>query len=280
MSDERIERTFQVNQPARLEVRNIRGSVEIRPGEDGVISIIAVKQEHFGDTSGTQIELTQEADGLVKAITRFPDPAWAWLTFSWPCKVDYVIKAPRNCSLKVKSVSNSALVEGFEGEFNVDTVSGEVTLSNLNGPIRMHSVSGAASLSGLTGSMNLGTVSGKINAERVSGPLQLDTVSGDVRLSESDLASVQAKTVSGQVRVQTPLNAGPYRFGSVSGGIFLQVPADSHCTAELHTISGRVSTTLPQTASSRQNRTQVVDIQGGGVKVYLNSVSGELSMAS
>ena len=43
MSDENFEQVFQVTGPARLEISNICGSVEIRPGADGVITVKAEK---------------------------------------------------------------------------------------------------------------------------------------------------------------------------------------------------------------------------------------------
>ncbi len=92
---ETIEKTFKVTAPARLLVNNIRGSVEIARGDEGVIQISAIKHSHSGDEKRTQIEITQEADGTVKAATHYPDGGWNWMFGSQPCEVDYVMKAPQ-----------------------------------------------------------------------------------------------------------------------------------------------------------------------------------------
>ena len=275
-----IEKTFQVASPAALDLSNIRGSVEIRPGEEGVIRITAAKDTSSGDAKGTQIELTQEAGGTVKVVTRFPDGAWSWLFGSFPCRVDYVVQAPRKCSLKVNGVSNSTVAGGFEGEFNFHSVSGAMTLRSLSGPVKVNTVSGDVELSELAGDLHMTTVSGKIVGRRVSGQVHLNTVSGRVSLEESNLPAVDATTVSGGMVYQTAFGQGPYRFNSVSGDVELRVPAETRCSAEVQAVSGKLFTKLPATSISKQNGSQSAEIQGGGVRVHLHSVSGNLSLAS
>ncbi len=277
---ESFEKTFTVSSPARLNLSNIRGSVEIRPGPEGVIHVIAAKQTGWGDPKSTEIEMTQEADGSGKVATHYPEAWWGWIIGSFPCSVDYTVEAPRNCSLKVNGVSNSAKAAGFEGEFDFHSVSGEMTLRDLKGPMKISTVSGKLELEALAGEMRLHTVSGRIAGRRLEGRLHLDTVSGRVGLEESNLISAEAGTVSGGMDFQTPLGEGPYRFNSVSGDVQLLVPAETRCSAELHAVSGGINTRLPATSTSRRNGAQMVEIQGGGVKVYAHSVSGNLSLVS
>lgn len=275
-----IEKTFTVASPARLELSNIRGSVEVHPGEEGTIRVHVTKDANSGDASRTEIELSQASDGSVKVATHFPEGAWSWLFGSFPCRVDYVVQAPRNCSLKINGVSSKAIAEGFEGEFSFHSVSGEMTLRNLSGPVKVNTVSGAVELAELTGDLNLTTVSGRVSGKHIQGPVHLNTVSGRVALDESSLSSVDATTVSGRMEYQTAFGAGPYRFNSVSGDVELLVPPETRCSAELHAISGKLFTKLPATSIAKQNGNQTAEIQGGGVNIYLHSVSGNLSLVS
>jgi DUF4097 and DUF4098 domain-containing protein YvlB len=277
---ETIEKTFTVPTPAHLNLSNIRGSVEVRAGEEGIIHVTTVKHTGSGDADRTVIELSQETDGTVKVTTRFPEGAWSWMVGSFPCRVDYIVRAPRKCSLKIKGVSSETSAEGFEGEFSFSSVSGEMALRDLSGPVKVNTVSGEMELADLAGELCINTVSGEISGKRLSGPLHLDTVSGKVSLEESSLPSAEATTVSGEMTYQTALGEGPYRFNSVSGDVELMVPSETRCSAELRAISGKLSTKLPATSTSRHNGNQTVEVQGGGVKVYLNSVSGNLSLVS
>jgi hypothetical protein len=257
---ESMEKTFYVSTPAHLAVSNVSGSVKIATGVDGVIRVTAIKRPNTGDEKRTEIELTQEADGTVKAATHFPDGGWAWMFGSLPCDVDYVIKAPRQCSMRVNGVSSSALVDGFEGEINLNTVSGEITLRTLKGSIRIHAVSGDT------------------DGESLSGTLEADTVSGDVLLKESSLGSIKGKSVSGDMRITSPLAEGPYDFKSVSGDVRMIMPPETRCTGELHSLSGDLVSAFPTSGFSSNHGSQTILVQGGGVKVSLNSVSGDLSL--
>jgi len=260
MTPETLEETFQVTGPARLNLSNIRGSVDLRRGEDQHIHVTAVKQAHSGDVDGTEVEWSQAADGAVTIATHFRDAPWSWLLGSHPCCVDYVVKAPRTCSLKVKGVSSTISVEGFEGEFEFHSVSGEVSLHDLTGPVRIHTVSGA------------------VSAEDLKGALHLETVSGDAELKSGNLPSVEASTVSGKVDLQTPLGQGSYRFRSVSGDVHLRVPPESRCSLELHTLSGEIRTDFPQRSAFRTHGSRVAEVRGGGVQISLNSISGDLRL--
>lgn len=55
MSQETIEQTFIVEGPAQLTVINIRGRIDIQPGEDGKISVSAVKHMKSGNAARTEI---------------------------------------------------------------------------------------------------------------------------------------------------------------------------------------------------------------------------------
>jgi hypothetical protein len=257
MSDETIQQAFTVSSPARLKLSNICGSVDVQPGEDGTISVEATKCLDTGDADRTEVRMTQAEDGGVEVETHFRE-GWRLLNFSRPCKVDYVVRVPKVCNLKGRCVSSMASVQGLQGDLDIASVSGEVTVKELSGSVKID------------------TVSGDVVGEKVSGVATLKTVSGQVRLSDSQLASVEGSTVSGDMLLQIPLSDGPYRFHSVSGSVRLVVPADTHCTAEISSVSGRVTTALPLTSHHRSNGKHVAEVQGGGVKVCMNSISGNL----
>jgi hypothetical protein len=259
---ESMEKTFNVSSPASLSVGNVSGSVDISTGEEGIIRVSAIKRPNSGDEKGTEIELTQEGDGTVKAATHYPDGGWAWMFGSHPCDVDYVIKAPRRCSIRVNGVSSTVRVDGFDGEVTVNTVSGEITLGTLNGSTRIH------------------TVSGDVDGKSLNGTFGADTVSGDVLLKECSLGSIKGKSVSGDMRITSPLAEGPYDFKSVSGDVRMIMPPETRCTGELHSLSGDLVSAFPTSGYSGNHGSQTILVQGGGVKISLNSVSGDLSLDS
>ncbi len=260
MTEETIDKTFNVTGAAMLELNNICGSVQILPGQEDLIQVTAVKHLHSGDENLTRIEITQGTDGTVRASSLYTDSVINLLCSMKPCDVDFVVKVPLNCSMKLNGVSNSVKVEGISGAFKVKTVSGDVSLRELNGEIRLHAVSG------------------NIYGEHLTGSLHLDIVSGDVAMDDSAFQSIRAETVSGNLQLQTALTEGPYQFHSVSGDICLWLPADTGCLAELHSMSGDLVSVFPVSATSHSLVHQVVKIGDGGTQVLVNSVSGSLRL--
>jgi hypothetical protein len=238
-------------------VSNISGSVEVLPGEDGVIAVTAVKHPHTGDLERTEVIISQAEDGKVKAEVKYRE-SWRFLGGSKPCQVSFTVRVPHQCAVQASGVSNSLSVHDLAGEIEVSSVSGQVTFSELSGTVKIN------------------TVSGDVDGGSLRCNLHFNTVSGDIRLKDSSLPEVTGHTVSGDIALQTQLAEGPYKVDSVSGDVRLVVPVDTRCTAHVTGISGRVHTAFPQTGYKRSNGTHIAEIQGGGVPVKLHSVSGDL----
>jgi hypothetical protein len=221
----------------------------------------AVKHLETGDADVTEVVMAQAEDGSVSVETRCDGLSWLWLARR-PCKVDYVVRLPRLCSLQVSGVSNSASVQDVEGDLSISSVSGPLSLKDLSGTLRVK------------------TVSGRVTGENLSGPLKLETVSGHASLREARLPSVDASTVSANLFLHASLGEGPFRFHSVSGEVQLFVPSDSRFSILSHTISGRCHTSLPATASQVRTGRRRVDVQGGGTEIRHDSISGNFTLAA
>jgi DUF4097 and DUF4098 domain-containing protein YvlB len=255
MSDETIEKSFQVSGQTRLVISNIRGSVTIQPGEANVIEVKAVKHGGF-DNGNFTVEMNQDPDGTVRVETRNKE---SWFGFiSHPPKVDYSVHVPQGTKIDASGVSNNLNVSNLEGEFKLKTVSGDIELTNLTGPFKFRAVSGA------------------ISGSQLSGALELGTVSGRAKILESNFPSADANTVSGDLILQTPIAAGPYQFSSVSGAVRMLVPAQTHCNAELNSVSGSIRSSLPVNSSTLGHGFKTAQLGEGGTLVRLKSVSGSL----
>jgi hypothetical protein len=256
MSEETIERTFQVGTPARLIISNVRGSVNVQPGEAGVIIVKAFKHGNSSNASNV-VEMTQDSDGTVRIETRYNESFFGLL--SHPPKVEYSIRVPQDTHLEASCISSSLNVSGLAGVFKLKTISGEMEVTNLTGPFK------------------LGGVSGDITGSHLAGVLELSTVSGRVKLLQSEFPTADASTVSGDLILQTPVLAGPYAFSSVSGSVRMLVPPDTHCNAELNSVSGNIRSSLPASTTSIGHGMKITQVGSGGTSVRLKSVSGGLS---
>jgi DUF4097 and DUF4098 domain-containing protein YvlB len=262
MSIETFENTFEVKAPARLRVSNVRGHVDVQPGEEGIISVTAVKHQGSGSNGKTQIFVGQESDGLVVAEAKYENSITNLFGMIKPSKVDFTIRVPQACSVKINCVSSSATICGLEGDFEVQGVSGDINLANLNG------------------NFNFSNVSGKIAAKHLDGPLEMNNVSGKVQITESQIPKMIGKTVSGSATIETPLTDGPYEFKSVSGNMSVVTPEDTSCTVYIKSVSGKAKINLPVTGRSGIHNKQVIEVAGGGPEISMKSVSGILKVGS
>jgi len=258
MTVEIIEKTFICSESPVLTLSNIRGSVHIQPAQNGQITVIASKNVKSGDAENTRVELSQSADGSVNASTHY-DKSGIRILSTWrPCKVDYDVRVPEDCSLKIRGESNSAVIEGISGRMDISSVSGVLDCRSLSGEFKVK------------------TVSGDVSGESLSGPIQLGTVSGDIKLKNCDFPSLKGKTVSGDMLIETPLGDGPYDFNAVSGDIKLEIPPLPGVTIHSSSLSGDIRTTSQILNLNQSRNNRKVDVQGGGVEIHHHSVSGDL----
>lgn len=257
MSIETLERKFTVSGSASLSLSNIRGSVKVRPGEEGEITVNASKHIKTGDPENTRIDLSQTDTGEVKVATRYDNKGFRFFRKHHPCKVDYDVRVPEECTLNLRGVSNSTSVEGISGKKNIKSVSGDVNLDLLKGELRLK------------------TVSGDVDGTKISGAAHLETVSGDIKIMPADFPTLRGKTVSGDLEIESPLGDGPYTFNSVSGDIKFSVPQLRGATIHSHTLSGNVSTSGPVSGLKHSGGNQEIVILDGDVEISHKSVSGD-----
>jgi hypothetical protein len=255
-----LERTFDLTGRARLTLLNVRGEIDLQPGEPGRITATALKHPGRG-FDRTEIEMTQAPDGAVTIATRYVDdlvPRFLGFARGDPARVDYVVRVPPACDLELSFVSGPALVAGLEGDLKIRGVSG---------PLR---------LSGLAGRLDVKTVSGPVHGQglRLAAPLALGTVSGDVWLADSHLPGVDASTVSGRLRLALGTTSGAYRLKSISGNVYLTLPAEAHCDVHVTSVSGGLRSRLPR-ASQAGQPTASVSFHSVSGHLYLDPAGSE-----
>jgi DUF4097 and DUF4098 domain-containing protein YvlB len=221
-----------------------------------VSEVKAVKHGNF-ESANHMIEMTQDTDGTVRVETRPNETLFGFL--SHPPKVEYSVRVPQGSQLEASCVSSSLNVSDLGGVFKLKTVSGDIELASLTGPFKLNAVSGDISGSHLAGVLDVGTVSSR------------------ARLMESDFPTADGSTVSGDLILQSPISGGPYHFSSVSGSVRLLVPPDTHCNAELNSVSGSIRSSLPATTTRMGHGLKITQVGSGGTLVRLKSVSGSLT---
>jgi DUF4097 and DUF4098 domain-containing protein YvlB len=264
-TEERIEKAFNVGEHPRLSVSNIRGSIKVQTGSEDTIQITAAKHVDAGrDPAHTVVEIFQDEDQVV-ARTRHhkQDRGLKRLEGNKVCQVDYVVVVPTACDVDINQVSGAIHVNGISGQVAVNAVEGDVEVSNI------------------TGQANISAVSAAVEGSYWNGRATVNTVSGSVQIADAQLSRVKARTVSGDLSLDTTVDeSGRYDFHSVSGDVTLYLPSERGVESRGTTISGRLVCQLPHELTQRVRGGWRATVNGGGPPVRFHSVSGDLVLES
>ncbi|MFW6268156.1 MAG: DUF4097 family beta strand repeat-containing protein [Marinilabiliaceae bacterium] len=102
--------------------------------------------------------------------------------------------------LSLKSVSGDVTVSGIEGKTKLQSVSGVIRASELGGPLTAKSVSGDQHLSGIKGFLTTGSTSGNVSVDMVEGQAEISTTSGNIS-GRNLLGGVSVKSTSGDANL-------------------------------------------------------------------------------
>jgi DUF4097 and DUF4098 domain-containing protein YvlB len=184
-------------------------------------------------------------------------------------------------------VSGSLQLHGVKGELRGETVSGDVTGSGLGRVATLKTMSGDVRVNGVEsdGPLVLSAMSGHTMIENLKArSVEANSVSGDVRLRGCTCDRVHLASVSGDLEYAGQITrSGRYEIKTHSGGIRLMVPANSGFEIDANSFSGDISFDPPITTILSQGRRGPMPgrlahgvIGNGGAFVELSSFSGDI----
>jgi len=160
-----------------LKISNIWGTVRVRPGPDGQISITvdekrtAPDQERFERSLQLlSLDIETSADE-VSIIVGEQTRQWWRMNPCSGCRVDYQfdVTVPEGTRLELGTV--------LDGAIDVNGVAGTVSASNVNGPIKVRKASGCESLESVNGELDVSF------EQAPSGDCDIETINGDITLA-------------------------------------------------------------------------------------------------
>lgn len=255
-----VEEQFSVESNPEFSLGTVSGRVSIEPSSEPVIRVRARKYGRRHAVENTRIEFSRERDVVT---VRTKSESRGILGRDTVCSVDFDISVPPGCRI------------------GVDTVSADVDLRGIGGALDVHTVSGRVSVDTASDSVSITTVSGDVTGHVLDGMLRLATVSGNALITDSTFGELEVESVSGRLELQAALSpAGRYHATTVSGGLKFQIPDGTGVTVHLASVSGRIDSDLPSRIEKLGFGAWQATINGGGAELHLNSVSGNVSIAS
>lgn len=245
----------------QLRLRTIRGTVSV-VGTDGPARL------EVTEIVGDGLVVRQSPDGTLDvgyddwSIPRGPIAFWL-KRGKWRRKAVVSLAVPRDCSVDLGVIAGPVMVSGLKDRVYVRVISGDITLTRLDGPV------------------DTDTVSGSIEAHGVSGTLRMHTISGDLTLVEGTGSTVYADTTSGSVTCDlTQEMIGNVRLSSVSGEIVIRAPETSDMRVHLQATSGRTASDFTQLSRHGVPGMFITSgILGAGTgELWATTVSGHVSL--
>jgi Toastrack DUF4097 len=250
----------------RFYLSNVIGDVKVTGSAGRSVEVSAIKKPgRHGDPADVTIETVELDDGVALCV-RYPasrrgnhssDASRAKNPCSWEgrwegngdrndTEVNFTVKIPAGLRLHIGTVSGDVSGGGLEGELDLQSVSGDVTLEGGKGPT-----------------------------------IDLETVSGDVRLLDVASKDVSGHTISGEITFRGPVqDGGSYDFATTSGDIDLNLPERPNATLSAATFSGSFSSDLAVDRPANRHRRSRYDATwgSGSAKLYLETLSGDLAI--
>jgi DUF4097 and DUF4098 domain-containing protein YvlB len=241
-SDVEIDETIEVGAGAELVITTMGGDVRVRGADGNRIRVKAEGESRLPETPRVE----REGNRVI-----FNAPAGS--------EIDVEATVPRDCSVTVNT---------HEGDVDIDNA----------GAVEVKTINGDVTALGISGSCTVTTGQADATIERLSGALTFHTVNGDLDVSDSYLRSADLHSVDGDLTVDASLGHGPFRLQTVNGDVELALPARDGAEIHFHTANGDISCDLPAQVSTASSREWHAQINGGGPRVDIETVNGDLEI--
>ena len=166
---------------------------------------------------------------------------------------DLELNVPRKASVRVQTRDGNISIIDVSMAF-AGTQNGDVSVAKISHAVEVASVGGSISVKDSTGRTSITSISGSIEAINVrpagsADPFEAVSVTGDLMLDRISHALLNARTVTGNVRMAGPLaQQGRYEFKTLSGDVILTLPVNAsfHLSAKIAQ-DGEIVTDFPLT---------------------------------
>jgi hypothetical protein len=294
---DRTTRTLKIGSTGELDVSNIAGDIVITRGggNEATVEIVKTARGRTVEEAREMLGLVQvdvaERNGRGEIKTRYPsDEGRRNNRRNINVSVSLTITAPAGARVMAHSISGNLKSTDIKGDLTLETVSGNVDISNGGRITSAKSISGNVNIleTEAEGTIEAGSISGTVAARRVTARrLSLSSISGNIVLDGVTAERVDAQSMSGNVEFQGPLaRNGRYELKSHSGDVRVTVAGNTGFELDASSWSGSVRSDISltergsDTSNSRGRRRALHGVFGDGSAVLnLSTFSGSIVVA-
>jgi hypothetical protein len=238
---EEIHQTYELAPGARVEVSSISGPVEVQTSDTNAAEVHIVRSaESKASLACSRMVIEHSPNRLVIRTERDRESGCR----DQRGRQRVLLRLPRSVN------------------FQASSISGNVTVGEVEGSVRLSSVSGSVRVASVAGTLHLNSISGGVEVAQAEGYTDISSVSGSVELAISRL---------GERGVD---------INSISGRVELRLLGDVDADVSVDSISGNVETDLPDVTVNKVGSSSFrARIGAGGTPISISSVSGSVRFA-
>ena len=209
---------------------------------------------------------------------------------------DLTVKVPDGKKVNIYIGVGRIDAENINGDFRLDTHSGEVTAHRVSGSLLVDTGSGRVTVSDIDGDLDVDTGSGSVRLSNVSGNyvrvdtgsgrvtghaieagrLEIDTGSGGINVEEVRAEDIKLDTGSGSVTIGLLSDVRNLVIDTGSGGVTVHVPRTLNAEVEIDTGSGGISVNVPIDYRRKERSYVRGTIGNGNGRIYIDTGSGSV----
>ena len=291
-----FDKSLDVSGPLHLEISDVSGDISITGAADGKVHVhgdVHASGMGFGNpqqrvnqiVANPPIELRGDSLRIGKQVARLHNVS-----------VTYTVEVPRTTAVVTSSVSGSITVRNVQGPLQAESVSGSLRAHDIGRDTRLSSTSGSIEVENCDDDVRGNSVSGSVEVINVKGDVTAHSVSGNVTVrgpggrvdSNSSSGSlevrganndVKAHTASGRVEISgNPSGNSFWDLKTMSGGINISVPTDANFHLSSSAVSGQIRTQVPIVIEEQGKHSLRARMGNGNGRVEVHTVSGSVEL--
>jgi DUF4097 and DUF4098 domain-containing protein YvlB len=190
-----VERTVPADARGEVEIVNTSGDVQVRGWDRAEVQIHADLDE---ETEKLDVQ-SSKGRTTINVIRRGRSHGSS----------DLIVEVPRDSTLLVKTVSADQTISDVRGVQRLQAVSGSISTRVWSEEIAVRTISGDVIVAGhgTNSRTAVNTVSGDVNLSDVSGELNVESVTGDMQIRMPTLTRGRVQTTNGNLNLHTTLSA-------------------------------------------------------------------------
>jgi DUF4097 and DUF4098 domain-containing protein YvlB len=195
----------------------------------------------------------------------------------------FEVTVPIGVRVSARASNGDISISGTRGGVDAVSQNGDVQVSDVGEMVDLRTMSGDIIARGMTGNIEINTMNGDVSASDIRGDVEASSVSGDIDLRNVTARFIRAKSTSGDLAYEGPVDAaGRYEFASHSGGVYLTIPQATGALFTVATYSGSIESDFPITLKPGEHgigtRRFTFEIGKGDARISAESFSGDVTI--